>query len=65
MVSSKFFCEEVQRKLTELSLTSEKLYLNIYVTLMQIILLWLGFLLSCGKMSGHKQPPHKLPLPAV
>lgn len=52
-VSSKVVCEEVQRQLIEQSLTSEKLYLNIYVTLLQIILFCLGFLLSYEKMSGH------------
>lgn len=43
MVSSKFVYEEILRKLIEQILTSEKLYLNIYVTLMQIILFCLGF----------------------
>lgn len=63
-VSSKVVCEEVQRQLTEQSLTSEKLYLNIYVTLL-LILFCLGFFLSYEKMPGHKWPPHKPPWPTV
>lgn len=65
MVSSKFVCEEILRKLIEQSLISEKLYLNIYIILMQIILFYLGFLLSYEKMSGHKQPPHNSTRPVV
>lgn len=42
-VSSKFVYEEILRKLIEQILTSEKLYLNTYVILMQIILFCLGF----------------------
>lgn len=43
MVSSKFVYEEILRKLIEQILTSEKLHLNTYIILMQIILFCLGF----------------------